>query len=107
MYLLSLVLLLNSSYFTFSKTTPKVHTIEIREMKFHPAELRVQKGDTVVWINKDLVAHDVTEETRKAWTSSVIPSGKSWRMVVAESVEYFCSIHQVMKGKIVVQTANG
>lgn len=103
MYLLCSILLLNSCYSTSGKTTPKIHTVEIKEMKFQPAELKVQKGDTVVWINQDLVAHDITEEVRKAWTSSVIPSGKSWRMVVKQSANYFCSIHPVMKGKIIVQ----
>ena len=72
-------------------------------MKFQPAELIVQKGDTVVWINNDIVAHDVTEESSKAWTSSVMPVGQSWSLVVTQNADYYCSIHVVMKGKLVVQ----
>ncbi len=85
------------------KVIPKVHTVEIKQMQFQPAELMVQKGDTVVWINNDIVAHDVTEDPGKAWTSSLMPVGESWKMVVNESVDYYCSIHVVMKGKLVVQ----
>jgi plastocyanin len=85
------------------KAIPKVHTVEIKQMQFQPAELTVQKGDTVVWINKDIVAHDVTEESNKAWTSSILPSGKSWSMVATQSSNYYCSIHVVMKGKLIVQ----
>lgn len=72
-------------------------------MKFQPAELVVQKGDTIVWINRDLVAHDVTEVPDKTWTSSPIPPGKSWSLVVSQSADYYCSIHVVMKGKILMR----
>jgi plastocyanin len=93
---------------TVSKEGDKVkrthyHTVEIKEMKFNPAELLISKGDTVAWVNKDIVAHDVTEERAKKWTSSVIPSKTSWQMVVAESSDYYCSIHVVMKGKLIVK----
>lgn len=97
------IFLLNSCATETEKMKPKVHTVEIRLMKFQPAELIVQKGDTVVWINHDIVAHDVTEESGKAWTSSLIPVGKSWSLVVTQSADYYCSIHVVMKGKVVVQ----
>jgi plastocyanin len=72
-------------------------------MQFHPAELLVQKGDTVVWINHDIVAHDVTEQAHKLWTSGPLAPGESWNLVVTESADYYCSIHVVMKGKLVVQ----
>ena len=72
-------------------------------MKFHPAEVVVENGDTVVWVNRDIVAHDVTEQPGKAWTSSVMPVGTSWSLVVTQSADYYCSIHVVMKGKLVVQ----
>ena len=36
-------------------TPARMHTIEIRGMEFHPAELTVALGDTVVWINRDVV----------------------------------------------------
>jgi plastocyanin len=102
-YFLCFVILLISCSPVQEKAIPKVHTVEIKQMKFQPAELTVQKGDTVVWINLDIVAHDVTEESNKAWTSSILPSGKSWSMVATQSSNYYCSIHVVMKGKLKVQ----
>ncbi|MGZ3837220.1 MAG: plastocyanin/azurin family copper-binding protein [Flavisolibacter sp.] len=80
--------------------THKAYTVEIRQMQFQPAELHVQKGDTVIFRNEDMVAHDVTEAFTKSWTSGILPAGKSWRLVVSSSADYYCSIHQVMKGKI-------
>jgi plastocyanin len=85
------------------KTSPKVHIVEIKQMKFQPAELAIQKGDTVVWINNDIVPHDVTEESNKMWTSSLMPAGQAWSSVITQSADYYCSIHVVMKGKLIVQ----
>jgi len=93
----------NLSPITTAKTGPEFYTIEISGMKFNPAEISLHKGDTVVWKNNDMVAHCVTEEITKAWTSSKIPAGASWKMVVNKSADYFCAIHQVMKGKITVE----
>lgn len=31
-------------------------------MKFVPDDITVKKDDTIVWINRDMTAHDVTEE---------------------------------------------
>ncbi|MDV3308968.1 MAG: plastocyanin/azurin family copper-binding protein [Cyclobacteriaceae bacterium] len=85
-----------------SGNVPKKHVVEISQMKFVPDVLYVSKGDTIVWINKDMVEHDVTEEATNAWTSSRIPAGGSWEMVATQSDAYFCSLHVVMKGKIIV-----
>lgn len=85
-----------------AQADPKVYTVEIKDMKFVPESITVNKGDTIIWINKDIMPHDVTEENQKAWTSSVIPAGGSWKMAVTEAADYYCSIHVVMKGKIVL-----
>ena len=102
-FTLCIIFILSSCATETEKPRPKVHTVEIKQMKFQPAELFVQKGDTVIWINNDIVPHDVTEESSKAWTSSLLPVGQSWSLVVTKSSDYYCSIHVVMKGKLVVQ----
>jgi plastocyanin len=81
---------------------PRLYTIQIKQMQFQPAELTVHAGDTVVFVNQDMVAHDVTEETRKAWASGPMPTGATWRMVATDDADYYCSIHAVMKGKILL-----
>jgi plastocyanin len=80
-----------------------MHTIEIAQMKFNPAELKVKKGDKIIFVNHDIVAHDITESKTKAWNSSPMADGQNWTLVATESVNYYCSIHPVMKGKIVVE----
>lgn len=85
-----------------SDKPPTKHTVEIHQMKFNPATLTVHKGDTVVWINKDYVPHDVTDEDNHSWTSGTLDKGQKWSKVITKDVNYFCSIHVVMKGAIKV-----
>lgn len=81
---------------------PQTHIVEIKDMLFQPADLTVHKGDTVVWINKDIVAHDVTEKN-KAWASPPLLNENTWKKAITKSDDYFCSIHIVMLGKLTVE----
>ncbi len=85
------------------KPAPSLYVVQIEQMKFLPADITVHAGDTIMWINNDMVAHDVTEEKSKAWSSSLLQPGKSWKFVPKESADYYCSIHVVMKGSITVK----
>ena len=88
---------------TNDETKPAMHSIEMSQMKFYPAELKVKKGDKIVFVNHDMVTHDITEESKKTWNSSPLSDGQTWILVATETVNYYCSIHPVMKGKIVVE----
>lgn len=85
------------------KNTTTYHTVVIRHMKFEPAVLKLHKGDTVCWVNKDITDHDVTGIIEKKWSSPKISMNKSWNMVVYQSADYFCSLHVVMKGKLLIE----
>lgn len=100
MYLLSFFI---PSILPGSTLQPKVHTVVIRQMKFSPAVLEVNKGDSIVFINKDLVSHDVTEASGKSWKSPALAPGDSWKKVVTKNSSYYCSFHPVMKGKVLVK----
>src|SRR4051812_15136998 len=80
-------------------TVQHIFTVTISEMKFQPQEIRVKKGDTIVFSNQDMVTHDITEEKTKAWTSNQLPANKSWTLIANQSSDYYCSIHPTMKGK--------
>lgn len=95
-----LLLLGMSTACSNAETPPTVHTVEIKGMKFEPALLIVEKGDSVIWVNKDIVAHDVTEETTEVWSSSKLTSGKSWGMTITKDFDYICNLHKVMQGKL-------
>lgn len=81
---------------------PDIYTVEIKDMKFVPDSLVVKKGDRVIFVNRDMVGHCVTEDG-KAWTSGAIPGGEDWMLVAQKSSNYYCAIHVVMKGRIIVK----
>ena len=81
----------------------KVDTVVLQLMKFNPEELNVNIGDTVVWINKGLVAHTVKSYQDNKFYSDTIQVGASWKLAVKDSAAYFCSIHPTMQGKLVIK----
>lgn len=74
-------------------------------MAFEPAVLELQRGDTIVWINRDIVPHTATAERKPVWTTGQLAQGQSGRYVARRAGEfpYFCELHPVMKGKLVVR----
>jgi plastocyanin len=82
---------------------PATHTVEMIKMTFQPGVIKVKRGDRIVFVNHDMLTHDITEESRKAWTSSPLPTDQTWILTVTESSGYYCSLHPVMKGNIIVE----
>ncbi len=75
----------------------------IDKLVFSPAIVEAKTGDTIEWVNKDILAHTAT--VKGGW-DVVIPAGKSASLVLqkAQSVEYYCRFHPNMKGQIIVAT---
>ena len=76
-------------------------TVTIEKMVFTPAEITLKAGDTVEWINKDILAHTATVNGR--W-EVMIPAKKtvSTTMNDVGAISYYCRFHPNMKGKIAV-----
>jgi plastocyanin len=79
-------------------------TVVIEDMKFSPAEIRVKKGESILWVNKDLVPHTVTAKDG-SFDSNMIAPGKSWRYSPEKSgmQPYKCIYHPTMIGTVVVR----
>jgi plastocyanin len=73
---------------------PVTHTVTIDAARFSPADLSLHAGDTVVWVNKDILAHTATTAT-PGFDSKVIEPGKSWRYTARRKGEfpYTCAFH--------------
>lgn len=82
------------------KSETKIVTIE--NMKFNPAKITVKKGDKITFINNDIVAHNATEKNN-LWASPLLANGKSWTFSPDKTSDYYCTVHVVMKGKIIVE----
>ncbi|HEY5371998.1 MAG TPA: plastocyanin/azurin family copper-binding protein [Hanamia sp.] len=82
----------------------KVDTVTINLMKFNPEVLDVTKGDTVIWINKGLVAHTVKSYQPDKFYSDTLQPGQMWKWVMTDSAAYYCTIHPVtMIGKLLLK----
>ena len=66
--------------------------------------LTVARGDTVVWVNKDLVPHTATSKTG-AFDSQTIQAGKSWKFTVRKKGDfaYVCTFHPTMTATLRVK----
>ena len=95
--------LLNSCSGPPEKIGHKSHTVEIKGMQFQPGEIRIKSGDTVTFINKDILVHNVTEEQNKSWASPSLSTDQSYSVVITGTSNYYCTIHPVMKGKVIVE----
>jgi plastocyanin len=73
-------------------------------MKYSPAVLEVNAGDTVVWKNKDPFPHNAVADN-KAFRSTDIPADGSWSWKAARQGEfpYICTLHPGMRATIVVK----
>jgi plastocyanin len=83
---------------------PTTHTVTMAGVHFHPEELTVALGDTVVWSNDDLVAHTATSRAGH-FDSKKIEPGKSWSYTVTKKGDfpYVCIYHRGMKATLHVQ----
>ena len=83
--------------------TPATHVVEVRQLRFQPDTLTVAPGDTVVWINRDIVPHTVTAVDGE-WRSDEMEQDGTWRRVAPQgSGQYYCEYHPTMRGIVIVE----
>jgi len=72
----------------------------MRGNSFDPRELRVAVGDTVVWVNGDIVRHNAVHPA--LFDSGELRSGERFAWVPADTgmIRYQCTIHSRMRGSI-------
>jgi plastocyanin len=83
---------------------PKTHTVTIEGMRFQPERLTVARGDTIVWVNRDLVPHTATSAAGR-FDSQTIQTAKSWKFTARTKGEfaYICTFHPTMKAVLNVK----
>ena len=80
--------------------------VVIDNFTFTPTPLTVKVGTTVTWVNHDDIPHTVTSKTM-AFRSKALDSDDKFSFTFAApgSFDYFCSLHPMMTGTIVVEAA--
>jgi plastocyanin len=81
---------------------PRTHGIEMQNMRFGPVPANIKAGDTILWVNRDLVPH--TARARDRSFDVVIPSRGSATTVArrAGTILFYCRYHPVMRGQLAV-----
>ncbi|NRO95847.1 hypothetical protein GWC77_07850 [Paraburkholderia sp. NMBU_R16] len=84
---------------------PAVYRVEISQFAFKPNEIHVPAGARIVWVNRDEEPHIVVSTSGAFKSSPALDTNDSYATVLTKSgtYTYFCSIHPMMVGKIVVR----
>ncbi|BCP53318.1 hypothetical protein K32_19350 [Kaistia sp. 32K] len=78
-------------------------TIQIENFTFTPAELSVEPGTTVTWVNHDDIPHLVAA-TDKGFRSPPLDTDDHFSFTFTKpgKFDYFCALHPRMTGTVVV-----
>ena len=111
-WILTMVMVLLLAVMTGCQTTgenppleeePEVaeNTVLIENYKYAPAEMTIQVGESVTWINKDAVRHTATGDD---FDSGLLGKDESFTQVFekAGTYAYICTPHPYMKGTVIV-----
>lgn len=81
------------------------NSVEIRNIKFEPAQLTVKVGDTVTWINKEEIEHNVVAEKGASFKSETfgLDGRFEFKTEKAGRILYVCTLHPGQDGTIVVE----
>ena len=83
----------------------KQHKVNIDDLKFSPKEIKIKKGDTVVWTNNDDRDHTVTADDGKSFDSGNLNTGGKFdhKFDKPGRYKYHCDYHPRMKATVIVE----
>lgn len=93
--------LLGALALAFSAALAPAATIEVTidKLVFSPTSIQANVGDTIEWVNKDVIAHTAT--VKGGWDVTIPPKSKGKvTLKAAGAVDYFCRFHPNMKGHV-------
>lgn len=81
------------------------YNINIEDFAFSPSELRIKKGDTITWTNKDNVKHTVTSDSGSELNSKLLSKNQQYFHTFNQigAYNYHCTPHPNMKASIIVE----
>ncbi len=93
---------------TIAEPAGQTFEISIDKMAFSNETITIKKGDTIVWTNNDVNAHTVTVTQGPApdkFDSNLVRPGQmfSHKFTIKGTYYYKCSLHPVMRGKIIIE----
>ena len=82
---------------------PGTIRITIDKLAFAPASVSAKVGDTIEWVNNDILAHTATAANGD-WNVMIAPK-KSGQAVLKSAgiINYYCRFHPNMTGRIAIE----
>ncbi len=82
---------------------PHTYTVEIAQLKFVAPPAEVHVGDTIIWVNRDILRHSATAVDH-SFDVDLQPGAKG-KVVIRKkgSIAFLCRYHPGMKGVLHVQ----
>jgi amicyanin len=101
MRLFTLLILAAVIVFFTGAASASMAQVNIKDYKFQPSDITINKGDTITWTNLDTVAHDIKF---KDSDSPDLKKGDTYSKTFGQAgtFDYICDIHPTMKGKVIV-----
>ena len=81
------------------------HYVEIKDFSFSPEEIRIKKGERIVWTNNDSVKHTVTSDSGIELDSPSLEKGETYSHIFDKTgtFSYHCTFHSSMKARVIVE----
>lgn len=89
----------------FGEQAGQTHKVEIRNFAFAPNDITVPAGSHIVWTNRDDEPHTLVSASGAFKPSQALDTNDSFEIVLDKpgTYRYFCGIHPMMVGTIVVR----
>jgi plastocyanin len=84
---------------------PAAAKVTIKSLKYSQDTIQIKTGETVEWLNDDLIPHTVTSDSGDKFNSGSIDAGATWSHTFTQpgTFAYFCTFHREMKGTVIVK----
>ncbi|MDD5133104.1 MAG: cupredoxin domain-containing protein [Candidatus Nanoarchaeia archaeon] len=83
--------------------TAETIKVEVSDAGYSPAEVTINIGDTISWVNMGTNAHTITTKDRYLDLSAYPNQIVTKTFDKTGTYEYYCKMHPNMKGTVIVQ----
>jgi plastocyanin len=77
---------------------PQTHVVIMDKMKFGAVPTNIRKGDTILWVNRDLFRHTATAANKSFDVDLPPKTQKSMIVRTSGSIAFICKYHPGMRG---------
>ena len=96
--LLVIVAVFTATIFSNPARAENTITVEITNFEFKPANIEVKSGDTIIFINRDIVPHTATADDKSCDTGLIAKDESQTIEIVSDmTLTFYCLFHPNMK----------